>query len=99
MSLSLESAHYLVLLALAGEEMNGLQVQRQIVADTVGVYVPVATVYEVLKSLGRRELVKVRRSGHITFDEITVEGRRILELAAKDKRDTSRQAQKRLGYH
>ena len=98
MSLSLESPHYLVLLALAEGGKNGLEVQRQIVGDTMGNYVPVTTIYATLKSLCERELAEMSLESWRKVYRITDRGRLMLEIAAKEKRETSRLAQRRLGF-
>ena len=97
MSNYLESPQYLVLLALADGEKAGSEVQRQIIGDTVGHYLPTNTVYRTLRGLEETGLVSMVIWRTQKIYRMTDKGRHFLDIAAKEKRETSRLARQRLG--
>ena len=80
----LMSAKFYVLTALVRGPKSGMEVQAQIIGDTVGGYVRTPTVYAVLRALVRDGLAEcdfVRKEYRLT-----AEGRRILALETKTLR-------------
>lgn len=98
MSLSPENPRYLVLLALAEGNKNGADIQRQIIGDTIGYYLPTNTMYRSLHGLKEIGLVElVIWEGQKVY-QLTDSGKNFLERAAREKQETSRLAQQRLGF-
>ncbi len=96
----LESMSYYILLALAEGRMHGLDIQSQVLGDSVGAaYLRTSTLYAALKRLDKSALIRVvNADNYHTSYELTESGKRRLEAEARAYERTAQLARKRLGW-
>jgi DNA-binding PadR family transcriptional regulator len=98
----LESTKYFVLLALASGPLHGYAIRERIIGDTLGIYMRDSTLYSVLKSLVRDDLVEGPFRDSLkpayTVYQLTDRGKRKLEDESCTLRRATTLAGERLGY-
>jgi len=97
----LANANYFILLALAEGPKHGLEIQRQVVGDSLGFYIRTSTLYTGLEGLARTNLIELateHERGRRKTYRLTEQGKRRLEYAARVQKRAVELTQQRLGW-